>query len=161
MDDKEKALAEQIEDIIHIRAVRFGAMYPKGFLFKDIEKKYKTHRKEEWEVVNEFLTEATNNKTPNATIQRVTPFIVLDWGARPEERTYTLSYEAAFHYVNLLELQQTREMARDAHRSSTIAIRIAIASMVIAGALSLWQIFSPVSLERGQYHNLIKSIRNN
>lgn len=104
-----------------------------------------------------FLLAAKRNKESGLNI--TTPFQVLkNKGSADHETDFILSYEAAFNYLDFLELQQARENARDAHRSSTAAIWIAIASMIISGVLSVWQIYSSVYLNKEQYDNLIEKI---
>lgn len=150
MNERTKQNAENIEDSIHIRAVRFGAARPNGFLYKEIREWYETKREEEWEIVKEFLHEASNNKH-NSDSQRVTPFVLLKHASHPDEGIYTLSYEAAFNYLDLVELKETRKMANDANRTATNAIRLTILSMAIASVLTLWQIFIPESVDQNIY----------
>lgn len=147
---------EKLEDSIHLRAVRYGAEHPNGFSYSDIQHHY-SKRPAEWEVVRVFLLAAKKNKESGLNI--TTPFQVLNnRGSADEATDFILSYEAAFNYVDFLELQEARQMARDAHRSSTNAIRIAITTMVISNLLAMWQIFSPVVLDSDQYEYLIRAV---
>jgi len=149
-------MEEKIEDSIHLRAVRYGAERPNGFSYTDIQHHY-SKRSAEWEVVKVFLLAAKKNKESGLNI--TTPFQVLNnRGSADENTDFILSYEAAFNYIDFLELQQARQMSTDAHRSSTNAIKIAIATMVISSLLAIWQIFSPVVLDRSQYEHLIQTI---
>ena len=119
----------KLEDSIHLRAVRFGAEHQHGFTYAEIEKKYKTHRPKDWKVVDEFLNEAVNNKSYKESVQRVTPFVVLDWGKNGNDRVFILSYEAYFNYLDFLELVQARKNANSAFLTALVALAISIFGM--------------------------------
>lgn len=151
---------EKLEDSIHLRAIKYGRQYPNGFMYADIEHHY-SRRREEWQIVKKFLHDAWNNYDQG--ISQITPFVLLEkmGNLSADNSKYTLSYEAYFNYLDYEELQQARYNAREAQRSSTIAICIAIMSMIISGALSLWQINNPVSLDQDQYQAFMRSIHDN
>lgn len=148
------------EESIHLRAVRFGYEHRNGFLYSDIKAKYETHRKEEWKLVDEYLTEAYLNKEEGRN--QTTPFILLEkrGNGNKDQCLYALSYEAYFHYLEYQELIETRRTAETAKKQSTQAIVVAIVTLLASIIFSIWSIMTPVKLEKHQYKNFINSMRH-
>lgn len=64
---------------------------------------------------------------------------------------FILKYDAYFNYIDYLEY-------KEAIRSSKIALRIAIISIIITLVSILFQIFGSISLDENQFENIIKTI---
>jgi len=89
---------ENEEDMIHLRAIKYGIKFPSGFMYKHFKKHYEK-RGNDWKVVDEFFQEAYNNK--NSVSSRTTPFVLLEkiGNGNADEAKYILSYEAYFNYL--------------------------------------------------------------
>lgn len=147
---------EKIEDSIHLRAVRYGAEHPNGFSYTDIQHHY-SKRSAEWEVVKVFLLAAKKNKESGLNI--TTPFQVLNnRGSADENTDFILSYEAAFNYIDFLELQQARQNARSAFWTALAAITISMVGMGTSVYFSQKQIESSTKLDSNQFYELIQVI---
>lgn len=127
LTDAERA---RIEDIIHLRAVRFGALHPHGFSYQDIEKRYSKLPKD-WEVVKTFLNDAWDNYHGN--YHRPTPFQyfgkIEGMNGNADKSIYILNYEASFNFLDYMELIETRENARNAHFYAVIAIGLNVITL--------------------------------
>jgi len=151
-------IEEKIEDSIHLRAVRYGAERPNGFSYTDIQRHY-SKRSSEWEVVNVFLLAAKRNK--ESGLNTTTPFQVLrNRGSADENTDFILSYEAAFNYIDFLELQQARQNARSAFWTALMAIVISIVGMCFSIYFSQKQIDAQVEIDTEQYQHLIETIKS-
>jgi hypothetical protein len=148
---------------IHLRAVRFGydKKHRNGFLYSEIKEWYATKRPEEWKLVDEYLSEAYRNKEEGRN--QTTPFILLEKLKNENENKdkckYALSYEAYFNYLDYLELVEARKTSEEAKKQSTLAIWIAIITLLCSIIFSVWSIVSPITIEKHQYRNLIKSMQ--
>ncbi len=48
------------EDMIHLRAIKYGMKFPNGCMYKNFEDHY-GRRPNDWKIVSEFFREAYNN----------------------------------------------------------------------------------------------------
>lgn len=130
LSNEEKA---RVEDIIHLRAVRFGALHPHGFSYENIQKKY-SERPKDWQVVKAFLHDAWDNYHNKR--YRPTPFQFFDkvegGNGSSEHSIYILNYEASLNFLDYVELIETRENARSAHWYAFIAIVLNIVTLCLA-----------------------------
>lgn len=124
-----------IDELIHLRAIEFGIKRPNGFMYEDIRKHYEKS-KSEWDVVDEFLNEAWNNK--NGSIVRLTPYVLLEklGNGNTDQCKYTLSFEAYFSYLQYSN-------AKDARCWSVVGIGVALLLGLISIGISVFQHNSP------------------
>jgi len=97
--NKKLVRASSEEDMIHLRAIKYGMNFPNGFMYEYFRKHYED-RTNDWKIVNEFFQEAYNNK--NGGSSRTTPFVLLEkmGNGNADKSKYILSYEAYFNYLS-------------------------------------------------------------
>ncbi|MFA5986669.1 MAG: hypothetical protein WC819_04975 [Parcubacteria group bacterium] len=150
---KKSYLKNKDEDLIHLRAIKFGMNFPNGFMYEHFKKRYETHRVNDWKIVDEFLQEAYNNK--NGTSNRITPFVLLERGPNGNADTskYILSYEAYFNYL--------------AYRNAKRTIWIGVGAIIVSVVLSLLTFIDNTyednnnkKDERYHYQNIFRGSQN-
>ncbi len=130
-----------MEKDLYIRILQFGDKNPEGFSYTQLIKECNI-RDKEIDIVDKYFSHAYHNpfKGAKGDPPLETPFFLLYAPAnlegkyKDEKIKYILTIEAKFKYIDYLELTEAMKNAK-------IATRIAIASILITLAVSIFTIF--------------------